>query len=93
LGYMDMTKDSANLFFQLVSKRYERGSIILNTNRPFEEWGSLFQNIFYNCPSLKFEKYKKYSEVSKSWILFTIKVSATRLCRLKIRTHIRKTYK
>jgi len=27
LGYMDMTKDSANLFFQLVSKRYERGSI------------------------------------------------------------------
>ncbi len=41
LGYMDMTKDSANLFFQLVSKRYERGSIILNTNRPFEEWGSL----------------------------------------------------
>jgi DNA replication protein DnaC len=44
LGYMDMTKDSANLFFQLVSKRYERGSIILNTNRPFEEWGSLFKD-------------------------------------------------
>lgn len=39
-----MTKDSANLFFQLVSKRYERGSIILNTNRPFEEWGSLFKD-------------------------------------------------
>jgi DNA replication protein DnaC len=37
LGYMDLTKDSATLFFQLVSRRYERGSITLNTNRPFEE--------------------------------------------------------
>ncbi|MDW7727873.1 MAG: ATP-binding protein, partial [Candidatus Methanoperedens sp.] len=44
LGYMDLTKDSASLFFQLVSRRYERGSIILNTNRPFEEWGSLFKD-------------------------------------------------
>lgn len=44
LGYMDLTKDSATLFFQLVSRRYERGSIILNTNRPFEEWGSLFKD-------------------------------------------------
>jgi DNA replication protein DnaC len=44
LGYMDLTKDSATLFFQLVSRRYERGSIILNTNRPFEEWGSFFKD-------------------------------------------------
>jgi DNA replication protein DnaC len=44
LGYMDLTKDSATLFFQLVSRRYERGSIILSTNRPFEEWGSLFKD-------------------------------------------------
>jgi DNA replication protein DnaC len=44
LGYMDLIKDSVTLFFQLVSRRYERGSIILNTNRPFEEWGSLFKD-------------------------------------------------
>ena len=44
LGYMDLTKDSATLFFQLVSRRYERGSIILNTNRPFEEWSSIFKD-------------------------------------------------
>jgi len=44
LGYMDLTKDSATLFFQLVSRRYERGSIILSTNRPFEEWNSIFKD-------------------------------------------------
>src|SRR3970282_3041159 len=44
LGYMDLTKDSATLFFQLVSKRSARGSIIFTTNRPFEEWGSLFKD-------------------------------------------------
>lgn len=32
----------ANLFFQLGSRRYERGSIILTTNRPFEQWGTTF---------------------------------------------------
>jgi DNA replication protein DnaC len=32
----------ANLFFQLISRRYERGSIILTSNKPFEEWGAVF---------------------------------------------------
>jgi len=41
---MNLTKDGATLFFQLVSRRYERGSIILNTNRPFEELFSLFKD-------------------------------------------------
>ena len=44
LGYMDLTKDSATLFFQLISRRYETGSIILSTNRPFEEWSSIFKD-------------------------------------------------
>lgn len=44
LGYMDLTKESATFFFQLVSRRYERGSIILSTNRPFEEWNSIFKD-------------------------------------------------
>ena len=42
LGYMPMGKPKANLFFQLISKRYERGSIILTTNRTFSEWGEVF---------------------------------------------------
>ena len=32
----------ADLFFQVVAARYETGSIVLSTNRPFREWGVLF---------------------------------------------------
>lgn len=42
LGYLPMDPKKANLFFQLVSKRYEVGSIILTSNRAFEEWGDIF---------------------------------------------------
>ena len=42
LGYMPMDTHRANLFFQLVSHRYERGSIIITTNKPFDQWGQVF---------------------------------------------------
>jgi DNA replication protein DnaC len=42
LGYMPLERDSANLFFQLVSKRYERGSMLLTSNRSVGEWGEVF---------------------------------------------------
>lgn len=42
LGYMPMDSQRANLFFQLVSRRYEKGSIILTTNKPFADWGQVF---------------------------------------------------
>jgi len=42
LGYMPMDSRRANLFFQLVSVRYERGSIGLTTNKPFDHWGQIF---------------------------------------------------
>jgi DNA replication protein DnaC len=42
LGYMPMDAQRANLFFQLVSRRYERGSTIVTTNKPFDQWGHLF---------------------------------------------------
>lgn len=42
LGYMPMDKGRANLFFQLISKRYERGSVMITTNRAFEEWAEVF---------------------------------------------------
>lgn len=44
LGYMPITKEGANLLFQLVSMRYEKGSIILTTNYNFEDWGRVFQD-------------------------------------------------
>ena len=37
-----MQKGGANLFFQLVNARYERGAVILTSNRGFSEWGELF---------------------------------------------------
>lgn len=44
LGYMEMTKKSATLFFQLISKRYEKASLIITSNKPFDQWGNLFQD-------------------------------------------------
>ena len=44
LGYMPVTKEQANLLFQLISMRYERGSIILTSNYNFEDWGQIFQD-------------------------------------------------
>lgn len=42
IGYLPLEKQDANLFFQLVSKRYENGSIILTSNQPFRNWGNIF---------------------------------------------------
>jgi DNA replication protein DnaC len=44
LGYLALSKQTAKLFFQLISKRYESGSIIITTNKPFEEWGEVFND-------------------------------------------------
>ena len=41
IGYENLSPEQANLFFQLISTRYESGSIILTTNRPFAQWGTL----------------------------------------------------
>ena len=44
LGYDLLDKGKVNLFFQLVSSRYEKGSIILTSNKCFEEWSETFSN-------------------------------------------------
>ena len=44
LGYLSLTRQTAKLFFQLVSKRYEKGSIIVTSNKPFEQWGEIFND-------------------------------------------------
>jgi DNA replication protein DnaC len=42
LGYLPMDATSANWIFQVVSRRYERGSIVLTSNRGFGDWGAVF---------------------------------------------------
>ena len=42
IGYLPITPGGANLFFQLVNHRYEKGAMILTSNRGFAEWGDVF---------------------------------------------------
>ena len=42
LGYLPFEPNAAHLFFQLVSRRYERGSVLITSNRSVGEWGSVF---------------------------------------------------
>jgi hypothetical protein len=39
VGYLPLERQAANLLFALVSRRYERGSIVVTSNRSFEQWG------------------------------------------------------
>ena len=42
LGYLPFEPNAAHLFFQLVSRRYERGSMLITSNRAIGEWGTVF---------------------------------------------------
>lgn len=42
LGYLPFEPNAAHLFFQLVSRRYERGSMLITSNRAISEWGTVF---------------------------------------------------
>ncbi|PPI88995.1 IS21-like element helper ATPase IstB [Nocardia nova] len=44
VGYIPFEQDAANLFFQLVSSRYEHSSLILTSNLPFSRWGDVFSD-------------------------------------------------
>jgi DNA replication protein DnaC len=42
IGYLPVAHGGGNLFFQLVNARYEKGAMILTSNRGFAEWGQVF---------------------------------------------------
>jgi DNA replication protein DnaC len=42
IGYLPISRTGAMLFFQLMSRRYERASTVLTSNKSFEEWGEIF---------------------------------------------------
>jgi DNA replication protein DnaC len=44
LGYLELNKKTASLFFQLVAIRYEKKATIITSNKPFEEWGQIFSD-------------------------------------------------
>ena len=42
IGYLPMTREQANLFFQIIAQRYEKGSLILTSNLSFGQWDETF---------------------------------------------------
>ena len=42
IGYLPFGREGANLFFNVIAKRYEKGSLILTSNLPFSRWASTF---------------------------------------------------
>lgn len=44
IGYLPVDKQGANLFFQLIAKRYEKHSTIITTNQTFNKWGEVFND-------------------------------------------------
>lgn len=44
IGYLPMDRTGANLFFQLISRRYEKGPMILTSNQSFGAWGEVFED-------------------------------------------------
>jgi len=44
IGYLSLGSQGSNLFFQVISARHEKKSTIITTNRPFAQWGKIFDN-------------------------------------------------
>ena len=44
IGYLPVDKQGANLFFQLIARRYEKNSTIITTNQPFSKWADVFSD-------------------------------------------------
>lgn len=42
LGYLPMTREEASIFFRLLTRRYERASLVITSNKSFVDWGELF---------------------------------------------------
>lgn len=44
LGYLPLSREEASLFFRLLVRRYERGSLIVTSNKSFADWGEVFSD-------------------------------------------------
>ena len=61
VGYIPFDQDSANLFFQLVSSRYEHASLVLTSNLAFSRWGEVFSDA--TVASAMIDRIVPYAEV------------------------------
>jgi DNA replication protein DnaC len=44
MGYLPMSRDEAGLFFRLLTRRYEKASLIITSNKSFVDWGEIFND-------------------------------------------------
>ncbi len=44
IGYLPFGREEANIFFNVIAKRYEKGSTILTSNLPFSQWSKWFED-------------------------------------------------
>jgi DNA replication protein DnaC len=44
MGYLPMNRDEAGLFFRLLTRRYEKASTIITSNKSFVDWGEIFND-------------------------------------------------
>jgi DNA replication protein DnaC len=75
LGYTPQSKDGADLFFQLISQRYERKSLIITTNLTYSEWDQVFLNpvttaaavdrVIHNCETFNIKGPSWRAEAAK----------------------------
>jgi len=63
LGFKKLPAYSADDFFEIISKRYEKGSVIITTNKSFENWGDIFQD--HTLASAILDRIVHYSTIVK----------------------------
>lgn len=63
VGYLPFDKQGSDHFFNVISSRYEKGSVILTTNRPFKDWGKIFHD--NTVASAVIDRLVHHSEVIK----------------------------
>ena len=76
LGYIPQTKEGADLFFQFISQRYERKSLLITTNLTYSEWDKIFLNpittaaavdrIIHNCETFNIKGPSWRAETAKN---------------------------
>ena len=61
VGYLSYGNRHADLFFEVVTRRYEERPIVLSTNKPFGEWGEIFPSAA--CVTAMIERLTQHAEI------------------------------